>query len=113
MISMESEKQLFTNVSIRTFASDVDAALFDKRWNSVGPTYLKRLGEKGLLSYETAKIWNKETSLMSFVVFRYGSAKAVKNCLPIWEKIEKTLFPDINIKMTACRGVTIEYWEAE
>jgi hypothetical protein len=50
---------------------------------------------------------------MSFVVSRYGSAKAVKNCLPIWEKIEKTLFPDINIKMTACRGVTIEYWEAE
>lgn len=110
---MEQEKQLFTNFSIRTFSSDADAALFDKRWNSVGTVYLKRLGEKGLLSDETAKIWNKETSLMSFVVFVYGSAKAVKNCLPIWEEIEKAIFPDINIKITAYRGVTMEYWEAE
>ena len=44
------------------------------------------------ISYEVAKIWNKDSKLMRFVIFRYKSADAYKNCQPIWGEIEKAVF---------------------
>ena len=74
----------FTNVTLQTFASEGDMALVKQQWEKLGPKYTERLSMNGLFSYEEAKIWNKESKLMRFVIFSYKSADAYKNCQPIW-----------------------------
>ena len=101
-----------TNVTLQTFASEGDLALANQKWENLGPKFVNRLGAKGLLSYEIATIWNKDSKLMRFVIFRYKSADAFKRCLPIWQEIEKTVFDGVLIKVTAYRGITEEYWTA-
>ena len=109
---MVKENSTFTNISLQTFASEGDAALVDQRWEKKGPAYLKRLFAAGLLSYEKGQIWNKDSKLMRFVIFRYSSPEALSKCLPLWKEVEKDIFQNATIKVTAYRGVTSEYWEA-
>ena len=54
----------FTNVTLQTFASEGDLALANQKWKNLGPKFVNRLGAKGLLSYEIATIWNKDSKLM-------------------------------------------------
>ena len=103
----------FTNVTLQTFASEGDMALVNQQWEKLGPKYLERLSKNGLLSYEVAKIWNKDSKLMRFVIFRYKSADAYKNCQPIWGEVEKTVFEGAVIKVTAYRGITEKYWSIQ
>ena len=110
---METIEKPFTNVTLQTFASEGDMALIDQRWEKYGPSFIKRLSEKGLLSYERAQVWNKDSKLMRFVIFRYQSADAIKHCAPIWKEVEKTIFENAGVKVIAYRGVSIEYWAQE
>ena len=87
-------------------------ALCNQKWEKLGPKFVNRLEKNGLLSFEIATIWNKDSKLMRFVIFRYKSSDAFKRCLPIWEEIEKAVFDGVLIKVTAYRGVTEEYWTA-
>ena len=98
----------FTNVTLQTFASEGDMALVKQQWEKLGTKYLARLSKKGLVSYEVAKIWNKDSKLMRFVTFRYKSADAYKNYQPIWGEVEKTVFESAVIKVAAYRGITEE-----
>ncbi|MDA1153084.1 MAG: hypothetical protein O2813_10175 [Proteobacteria bacterium] len=100
----------FTNVTLQTFASEGDLALANQKWEKLGPKFVGQLESKGLLSYEIATIWNKDSKLMRFVIFRYKSADAFKRCLPIWKEIEKTVFDGVLIKVSAYRGISEEYW---
>ena len=50
----------FTNVTLQTFATEGDMALVNQQWEKFRPKYLERLEKNGLLSYEVAKIWNKD-----------------------------------------------------
>ena len=110
---METIEKPFTNVTLQTFASEGDMALIDQRWEKHGPGFIKRLSEKGLLSYERAQVWNKDSKLMRFVIFRYQSADAIKQCTPIWKEVEKTIFENAGVKVIAYRGISIEYWAQE
>ena len=49
---------------------------------------------------------------MRFVIFRYSSPEALSKCLPIWAEVEKDIFQNVTIKVTAHRGIISEYWEA-
>ena len=100
----------YTNVTLQTFATQGDMALVNQQWEKLGPGFLERLKKNGLLSYEIAKIWNKDSKLMRFVIFRYKSADAFKSCQPIWTEIEKSVFEGAVVKVTAYRGITEEYW---
>lgn len=102
----------YTNVTLQTFASEGDMALVDQRWESRGPAFLDRLGKAGLLSYEKATIWNKDSKLMRFIIFRYKNPEAMKRCAPIWGEVEKEIFKGAIIKVTAYRGVSVEFWSA-
>ena len=106
---MDKIKTPFTNVTLQTFASEGDMALVDQRWEKYGPNFLKRLSENGLLSFERVQIWNKDSKLMRFIIFRYKSADGVKNCAPIWEEIEQTIFK-CWCKVIAYRGISKDYW---
>ncbi len=103
----------FTNVTLQTFANEGDMALIDQRWEKYGPSFLKRLSERGLLSYERAQVWNRDSKLVRFVIFRYESAESVKQCAPIWKEVEDTIFKNTGVKVIAYRGVSIEYWSQE
>lgn len=109
---MGKENSVLTNITLQTFASEGDAALVDQRWDQQGPGFLKRLFAAGLLSYEKGQIWNKDSKLMRFVIFKYSSPEALNKCLPIWREVEKHIFQNATIKVTAYRGITSEYWEA-
>ena len=100
----------YTNVTLQTFATQGDMALVNQQWEKLGPGFLERLKRNGLLSYEIAKIWNKDSKLMRFVIFRHKSADAFKSCQPIWTEIEKSVFEGAIVKVTAYRGITEEYW---
>ena len=80
--------------------------------------YLRDLDGKGkkysyLISYEKGQIWNKDSKLMRFVIFKYDSPESLQKCLPIWREIEKQIFQSATVKVTAYRGVTTEYWESD
>ena len=106
---MEKDDSILTNITLQTFASEGDVALVDKRWEKDGPAFLQRLFAAGLLSYEKGQIWNKDSKLMRFVIFKYGSPEALKRCLPIWKEVEKQMFENVAVKVTAYRGVSSEY----
>ena len=108
---MDKENSILTNITLQTFASEGDAALIDQRWEKDGPAFLKRLFTAGLLSYEKGHIWNKDSKLMRFVIFKYRSPEALNKCLPIWKEVEKHIFQNAVVKVTAYRGVSSEYWE--
>ena len=110
---MRKSDEPYINVTLQTFASEGDAALVDSRWESQGPAFLERLGKAGLLSYEKAKIWNKDSKLMRFIIFRYKNPEAMKRCAPIWEEVEKEIFKNAVIKVTAYRGISVEYWGSD
>ena len=109
---MDKENSVLTNITLQTFASEGGAALIDQRWEKHGPAFLKQLFAAGLLSYEKGHIWNKDSKLMRFVIFRHSSPEALNKCIPIWREVEKHIFHNAIIKVTAYRGVTAEYWEA-
>ena len=46
---------------------------------------------------------------MRFVIFKYGSPEALNRCLPIWKEVEKHMFENVVVKVTAYRGVSSEY----
>ena len=94
---------------MQTFASEGDIALVDQRWKKDCPAFLKRLFVAGLLSYEKGQIWNKDSKLMRFVIFKYGSPETLKRCLPIWKEVEKQMVENILVKLTAYRGISSEY----
>jgi hypothetical protein len=106
---MGKEDSTLTNITMQTFASEGDIALVDQRWEKDGPAFLERLFAAGLLSYEKGQIWNKDSKLMRFVIFKYGSPEALKRCLPIWKEVEKHMFENVVVKVTAYRGVSSEY----
>tara|TARA_B100001989_G_C24397535_1_gene392462 strand:+ start:110 stop:442 length:333 start_codon:yes stop_codon:yes gene_type:complete len=110
---MNKYKNPLTNVTLQTFGSEGDIALVDKRWQEDGPKYMKRLFAAGLLSYEKGQIWNKNNKLMRFVIFRYGSTESMKKCLPIWAEVEKNVFLNATVKVTAYRGISTELWEPD
>ena len=109
---MDKENSALTNITLQTFASEGDAALVDQRWEREGLAFLKRLFDCGLALYEKGQIWNKDSKLMRLVIFRYSSPEVLNKCLRIWKEVEKHIFQNVAIKITAYRGVTAEYWEA-
>ena len=99
--------------NLANLCNEADMALIDQRWEKYGPSFLKRLSERGLLSYERAQVWNRDSKLVRFVIFRYESAESVKQCAPIWIEVEETIFKNAGVKVIAYRGVSIEYWTQE
>ena len=109
---MDKEDSILTNITLQTFASEGDAALVDQRWEKHGPVFMKRLFAAGLVSYEKGQIWNKDSKLMRFVIFKYGSPEALQRCLPIWKEVESQMFQNVVVKVTAYRGISSEFLEA-
>ena len=50
-----------------------------------------------------------ESNLIGFQKGFEGSPEALKRCLPIWKEVEKQMFENVVVKVTAYRGVSSEY----
>ena len=103
----------FTNASVQKFASEGDMALFERNWDEHSELVLKKLGQRGLLSFTAHKIVNQDQDLTRMYIFEYESAEAVQACLPIWKELETAIFGGIAMKLTAYRGVTVESWKRD
>ena len=68
-----SKQASFTNVSVQKFATEADAALFDRNWSEHGPVLLKKLGELGMVSFSATKVWNQDDELTRMYIFEYES----------------------------------------
>ena len=108
---MNRENSVLTNITLQTFASEGDVALIDRRWDKDGHAFLKRLFAAGLLSYEKGQIWNKDSKLMRFVIFKYSSPEALNKCLQFGKKLKNIFFRMQQLK-PLLTGITSEYWEA-
>ena len=108
-----SAKASFTNVSLQKFASEGDAALFDRNWTEHSPVLLKKLGDLGMVSFSATKAWNQDGDLTRMYIFEYESPEAVNACLPVWKEIEKLVFAGVSMKVTAYRGVSYETWKRD
>ena len=95
-------------MTLQTFATEEDLALVNQKWEKLSPQFLGRMKRKGLLLYEVAKIWNKDSKLMRSLIFRYKSVD--RGCLLIWSAIEKTVFDCALFKVTGYGGITGQYW---
>ena len=100
----------FTNVSVQKFASEGDMVLFERNWDEHSELVLKKLGQRGLLSFTAHKILNQDEDLTRMYIFEYESAEAVQACLPIWKGLETALFGNTAMKLTAYRGVQSTRW---
>ena len=100
----------FTNVSVQKFASEGDMALFERNWDEHSELVLKKLGQRGLLSFTAHKIVNQDQDLTRMYIFEQESAEAVQACPPIWKELETALFGNIVMKLTAYRGVQSARW---
>ena len=63
----------------------------------------------GILSYALGQIFNKDSKLMRLVIFVQVSPVASNRCLLIWKEVEKHMFENVVIKVTAHSGVSYEY----
>ena len=84
--------------------------LFERNWDEHSELALKKLGQRGLLSFTAHKILNQDEDLTRMYIFEYESAEAVQACLPIWKGLETALFGNIAMKLTAYRGVQSARW---
>ena len=64
---------ILTNITSQTVASEGEVALVGKCWEKDGIAFLNRLFAAGRLSYEKGQVWNKDSKLTRFVIFKYGS----------------------------------------
>ena len=67
----------FTNVSVQKFASEGDMALFERNWDEHSELVLKKLGQRGLLSFTAHKIVNQDQDLTRI---SYLNTKVPKQC---------------------------------
>ena len=70
-----SAQASFTNVSVQKFASEGDAALFDRNWTEHSPVLLKKLGDLGMVSFSATKVWNQDGDLTRMYIFEYESPR--------------------------------------
>ena len=108
-----TSKPGFTNVSVQKFASEGDLALFERNWSEHRELVLGKLGEKGLVGFTAHQVWNQDENLTRMYIFKYESPEAVIACLPVWKELETAIFGGIAMKLTAYRGVTVEFWKRD
>ena len=98
---------------MQQFASEGDAALFDRNWTEHSPVLLKKLGDLKILSFSATKVWNQDGDLARMYIFENESPEALNACLPVWKEIVKLVFAGVSMKVTAYRRVSYETWKRD
>ncbi len=99
---------MLVNITIQTFKSEMELKLSVERWNSVKDEYMPLFKEKGLKRYTCTRIWNKKEKYQLGYIFEYHDEKSMKDCLPIWQKIELKWKEKIENITVGYRGILID-----
>ena len=98
---------MLVNFTSGVFKSEKEMELYRFRWNEAQDKYLDDLQANGLTRWASMQIWNKQGKSQLGWLFEYSDPDAYKKCQPIFKQMEAD-FGDIEMKLTAYRGVVLE-----
>ena len=104
------EVLMLVNFTSGVFRSEKEMELYQFRWSQVRDKYLPRLREKGLVRYDSMKIWNKHGKTQMGWLFEYTDPEAYKRCQSIFKEIE-TDMGDLELQLTTYRGVVTDDYD--
>ena len=107
------ETNLFINITIQTFTSENELELSLLKWDSVKDKFMSRLDGNGLTRYSITRIWNKKGQFQLGHIFEYKNEQAMKDCLPIWNDIEREFKDSIPNIAVGYRGIVLDQYESK
>ena len=110
---MGQEPNLLINITIQSFKSENELELSLVKWDSVKDKFMPRLDSKGLMRYSITRIWNKQGQFQLGHIFEYKNEQAMKDCLPIWNDIERQFKDKIPNIAVGYRGILLDQYESK
>ena len=98
---------MLINFTSGVFKSEKEMELYKFRWNEARDKYMDKLQDEGLVRWVSMQIWNKHGKAQLGWLFEYEDPEAYKRCQPLFKEME-TEFGDIEMQLTAYRGVVLE-----
>lgn len=102
------EHLMLINITIQTFKSENELELSLSKWDAVKDKFMPLFEDRGLKRYSITRIWNKKEQYQLGHIFEYKDEDSLKDCLPIWNDIEKQFKNKIQNITTGYRGVLID-----
>ena len=106
-------KIVLINITIQSFKSENELELSLVKWDSVKEKFMPRLDRNGLTRYSITRIWNKKDQYQLGHIFEYKNEQAMKNCLPIWNDIEREFKDKIPNIAVGYRGILLDQHESK
>jgi len=106
-------KIVLINITIQSFKSENELELSLVKWDSVKEKFMPRLDRNGLTRYSITRIWNKKDQYQLGHIFEYKNEQAMKNCLPIWNDIEREFKDKIPNIAVGYRGILLDQYESK
>ena len=110
---MGQEINLLINITIQSFKSENELELSLLKWDSVKEKFMPRLDRNGLTRYSITRIWNKKDQFQLGHIFEYKNERAMKDCLPIWNDIEREFKDKIPNIAVGYRGILLDQYESK
>ena len=106
-------KIVLINITIQSFKSENELELSLVKWDSVKEKFMPRLDRNGLTRYSITRIWNKKDQYQLGHIFEYKNEQAMKDCLPIWNDIEREFKDKIPNIAVGYRGILLDQHESK
>ncbi len=102
---------MLVNITIQTFKTENELELSISKWDLVKDNFMPLFQEKGLKRYTITRIWNKKDQFQLGHIFEYLDENAMKNCVPIWNDIERQFKDKIQNITIGYRGILIDEYD--
>ena len=102
---------MLINITIQTFKTENELELSISKWDSIKDKYMLSFKDKGLLRYTITRIWNKNQQFQLGHIFEYKNENAMKNCIPVWNEIEKKFKDKIQNITVGYRGILVDEYD--
>ena len=106
-------KIVLINITIQSFKSENELELSLVKWDSVKEKFMPRLDRSGLTRYSITRIWNKKDQYQLGHIFEYKNEQAMKDCLPVWNDIEREFKDKIPNIAVGYRGILLDQYESK
>ena len=104
---------MLVNITIQTFKTENELELSLSKWDSVKDKFMPLFKERGLKRYSITRIWNKKEQFQLGHIFEYKNEQAMKNCLPVWNDIERQFKDKIPNIAVGYRGILLDQYESK
>ena len=101
------------NYSTQDFSTESDMLITLHNWQDKKEKFLPKLKSKGLLRHAIMRVWNRDGSFRLGHIFEYKNEQAMKDCLPIWNDIERQFKDKIPNIAVGYRGILLDQYESK